>query len=251
MTGIIGKPLPRVEGADKVSGALPYAADHYKPGTLWGKVLRSPHPHARILNVDVSRARKLPGVKAIVTAADIDPRLIGAVLHDMPVLAKDRVRYVGEDIAAVAATDADTAEEAIHLIDVDYEELPAVFDPLEAMNPEAPLLHPEYQRYHGPKTKAPRLKNIQTLVRGGRGDIQRGFDEADQIFENSFRTQLVHQGYLEPYAITVEVDRQGRLAIWVCNQSVFKLRKVLGEYLDMPVEMITIHPSNMGGSFGA
>jgi carbon-monoxide dehydrogenase large subunit len=185
------------------------------------------------------------------TAADVNPRLIGAVLQDMPVLAQDRVRYVGEDIAAVAAIDADIAEEAVHLIDVEYEELPAVFDPLEAMKPGAPVLHPDYEQYVGPKTKAPGMKNIQTLVRRGKGDLQRGFGESDKIFENSFRTQLVHQGYIEPYAVTVEVDKQGRLAIWVCNQSMFKLRKVLGEYLDMPVEMITVHPSNMGGSFGA
>ncbi len=130
---IIGQPLPRVEGAEKVSGALSYTADHYRPGTLWGKVLRSPYPHARIVNVDINQAKNLSGVKAIVTAADLDPRLIGAVLQDMPVLASDRVRYVGEDIAAVAAVDADTAEEAVHLIDVEYEELPTVFDPLEAM----------------------------------------------------------------------------------------------------------------------
>ena len=252
MTGkIIGQPLPRVEGAEKVSGAWLYAADNVRPGMLWGKVLRSPYPHARILNVDVSRAKNLPGVKAIVTAADVNARLIGAVLQDMPVLAQDRVRYVGEDIAAVAAVDTDTAEEAIHLIDVDYEELPAVFDPLEAIKPDAPVLHPEYESYQGPKTKAPALKNIQTLVRASKGDIERGFAESDEIFENSFRTQLVHQGYLEPYAITVEVDKQGRLAIWAANQSVFKLRKVLGEYFDAPLEMITIHPSNMGGSFGA
>jgi CO/xanthine dehydrogenase Mo-binding subunit len=248
---IIGQPLPRVEGADKVSGALRYAADHLRPGMLWGKVLRSAYPHARILNIDVSRAKNLTGVKAIVTAADVNQRLVGAVLQDMPVLAVDRVRYVGEDIAAVAAIDADTAEEAVHLIDIEYEELPAVFDPLEAMKPEAPLLHPDYVSYRGPKTKAPALKNVQTLVKGGKGDIERGFAESDRIFENSFRTQLVHQGYIEPYAITVEVDKQGRLAIWVTNQSVFKLRKVLGEYFDMPVETITIYPSNMGGSFGA
>ena len=107
-----------------------YTADHYRPGTLWVKVLRSPYAHARIVNIDISRAKNLSGVKAIVTAADLDPQLIGAVLKDMPVLAQDRVRYVGEDIAAVAAVDADTAEEAIHLIDVEYEELPTVFDPL-------------------------------------------------------------------------------------------------------------------------
>ncbi|MBM4298452.1 MAG: hypothetical protein FJ143_12010, partial [Deltaproteobacteria bacterium] len=221
---VIGQSLPRVEGADKVSGALRYAADHSRPGMLWGKVLRSPYPHALIRNIDVSRAKRLPGVKGVLTAADVNPRLIGAVLQDMPVLAQDRVRYVGEDIAAVAAIDADTAEEAIHLIDVEYEELPAVFDPIEAMKPEAPVLHPDYERYQGPKTKAPQLKNIQTLVRGGKGDLQRGFDESDEIFENGFRTQLVHQGYIEPYAVTVEVDKQGRLALWVCNQSMFKLR---------------------------
>jgi CO/xanthine dehydrogenase Mo-binding subunit len=251
MNGIIGKPLPRVEGAEKVNGALRYAADTLRPGTLWGKVLRSPYPHARILNIDTSKARKVPGVKAIITAADVNPRLIGAVLQDMPVLAQDRVRYVGEEIAAVAAIDANMAEEAVNLIDVEYEQLPAVFDPLEAMKPDAPVLHPDYANYHGPKTKAPELKNVQTLVRGGKGDIARGFAESDRIFENSFRTQLIHQGYIEPYAITVEVDQQGRLAIWVANQSVFKLRKVLGEYFDMPLEMITVHPSNMGGSFGA
>src|SRR5919109_1141144 len=248
---IIGQPLPRVEGADKVSGALRYAADHHRPGTLWGKVLRSPYPHARILNIDVTRAKNLPGVRAVITAADVNQRLIGAVLHDMPVLAQDGVRYVGEDIGGVAAIDAAPAEEAVHLIDVEYEPLPAVFDPLEAITAEVPLLHPDYQSYEGPKTKAPHLRNVQTLVRAAKGDIERGFAESDHIFENTFRTQLVHQGYIEPYAITVEVDKQGRLAIWVANQSVFKLRKVLGEYLDMPVEMITIHPSNMGGSFGA
>ena len=248
---VIGQPMPRVEGADKVSGALPYAADHYRPGSLWGKVLRSPYSHARILNVDVSKARRLAGVKAVITAADVNPRLIGAVLQDMPLLAQDRVRYVGEDIAAVAAIDANVAEEAVHLIDVEYEQLPAVYDPLDAMKPEAPDLHADYASYRGPRTMMPHLKNVQTLVRGGKGDIERGFAEADDIFENSFRTQLMHQGYIEPYAITVSVDKQGRLAIWVANQSVFKLRKVLGEYLDMPVQMITIYPSNMGGSFGA
>ena len=253
MTGkIIGRPLPRVEGAEKVSGALCYTRPIIIGPALCGARCCAVPMLMRVSSTSISAGRKiLSGVKAIVTAADLDPQLIGAVLKDMPVLAQDRVRYVGEDIAAVAAVDADTAEEAIHLIDVEYEELPAVFDPLEAMTPEAPVLHPDYERYQGPKTKAPTLKNIQTLVRASKGDIERGFAESDQVFENSFRTQLVHQGYLEPYAITVEVDKQGRLAIWVTNQSVFKLRKVLGEYFDMPLEMITIHPSNMGGSFGA
>ena len=248
---VIGRPMPRVEGAEKVSGALRFAADAFRPEVLWGKVLRSSFPHARIVHIDVSKAQKLPGVKAIITAADINPRLVGAMLQDMPVLARDRVRYVGEDIAAVAAIDADVAEEALHLIDIEYEELPTVFDPMEAMKPEAPVLHPDYSSYRGPRTKVPDLKNVQTLVKGGKGDIQKGFAESDHIFENSFRTQLVHQGYIEPYACTVDVDGQGRIAVWVANQAFFKLRKALAEYLEISAEQITIHPSNMGGSFGA
>jgi CO/xanthine dehydrogenase Mo-binding subunit len=248
---IIGRSLPRVEGAEKVSGALRYAADTVRPGMLWGKVLRSALPHARIINIDVSRAKKLPGVKGIITAPDVNPRLIGAVLQDMPVFARDRVRYVGEEIAAVAAIDADLAEEAVHLIDVEYEDLPAVFDPLEAMKPETPVLHPDYASYRGPRTKMPELKNVQTLVTAAKGNIGKGFAESDHIFANSFRTQLVHQGYIEPYACTVDVDGEGRVFVWVANQAFFKLRKTMAEYLEIPPQQITIHPSNMGGSFGA
>lgn len=248
---IIGQPLPRVEAAAKVSGQCRYAADVVRPGTLWGRVLRSPMPHARILRVDVEKARRLPGVKAVITAADMNPKLVGATLEDMPLLARDRVRYVGEEIAAVAAVDRDVAEEAVGLIDVEYEPLPTVYDPLEAIAPDAPLLHPDYAGYEGPPTKAPDLRNVQTLVRGAKGDIARGFAEADHIFENTFRTQLVHQGYIEPYACTVETDSAGRVAVWVANQAMFKLRRVLAAYLELPEDDITIHPSNMGGSFGA
>ena len=248
---VIGQPLPRVEGVAKVGGGLCYAADVLRPGSLWGKVLRSPLPHARILNIEASRALSLPGVKAVVTAADMKTTLVGATLRDMPVMARDRVRFIGEEIAAVAAVDADTAEEAMQLIDVQYEDLPAVFDPLEAMKPEAPILHPDYPTYKGPKTMALELKNVQTLVRGGKGEIEKGFAESDYVFEKTYRTQLVHQGYIEPYACTVEVDGQGRVAIWVANQAFFKLRRVLAEYLDLAPEDITIYPSNMGGSFGA
>jgi len=170
--GPIGQPIPRVEGPAKVTGLIKYTADVDRPGVLWGKVLRSPLPHARILNVDTSRARNLPGVKAVITGRDVSPRLVGASLKDMPVLAQDRVRYVGEEVAAVAAVDADTAEEAVALIQVEYEELPAVFDPVEAMKPDAPIMHPDYVSYQGPLTKAPDLGNVQTLVQQGKGDIE-------------------------------------------------------------------------------
>jgi len=130
MTNIsVGKSLPRVEGAAKVTGAMRYTADIIRPGNLWGKILHSPLPHARILHIDTSKATALPGVKAVITGADVAPRLVGATIRDLPVLARERVRYSGEDVAAVAAVDQNTAEEAVHLIEVEYEELPAVFDP--------------------------------------------------------------------------------------------------------------------------
>ena len=249
--GPVGKPIPRVEGPAKVTGRTKYTADIFRPGSLLGKTLRSPFPHARILNVDTSKAKTLPGVKAIITAHDVSGRLIGANLKDMPVLARDRVRFIGEEIAAVAATDADTAEEAVALIHVDYEELPAVFDALEAMKPEAPLIHPDYPTYDGPRTKAPELRNVQTLVQQSKGDIEKGFAESDYVFEDVYKTQMVHQGYIEPHACLVEVDGNGRVAVWSSNQGMFKLRNELAEYLDLQKVDVTIHPANIGGSFGA
>ena len=249
--GPVGQPIPRVEGPAKVTGLIKYTSDVDRPGILWGKVLRSPLPHARILNIDMSRARNLPGVKAVITGRDVSPRLVGASLKDMPVLARDRVRYVGEEIAALAAVDSDTAEEAIELIQVDYEELPAVFDPLEAMKAEAPIIHPDYASYEGPPTKAPELRNVQTLVQQGKGDIEKGFAESEHIFENVYQTQMVHQGYIEPHACLVEVDGNGRVAVWSSNQGMFKLRSELAEYLELKEADIIVHPANIGGSFGA
>ena len=249
--GPLGQPIPRVEGPAKVTGLLKYTADFDRPGILWGKVLRSPLPHARILNIDTSKAETLPGVKAIITARDVAPRLVGASLKDMPVLARDRVRYVGEEVAAVAAIDADTAEEAVALIQVDYEELAAVFDPVEAMKPDAPLIHPDYASYEGPRSKAPDLRNVQTLVQQGKGDMERGFAESDYVFENVYQTQMVHQGYIEPHACLVAVDGDGRVAVWSSNQGMFKLRNELAEYLELKETDIIVHPANIGGSFGA
>jgi CO/xanthine dehydrogenase Mo-binding subunit len=226
--GPVGQPIPRVEGPAKVTGVIKYTADVDRPGILWGKTLRSPLPHARLLNINTDRAKNLPGVKAVITAHDVSSRLVGASLKDMPVLAQDRVRYVGEEVAAVAAIDDDTAAEAITLIHVDYEELPAVFDPLEAMKPDAPLIHPEYATYEGPSSKAPELRNVQTLVQQSKGDIDKGFADSDYVFENTYQNQMVHQGYIEPHACLVEVDGYGRVAVWSSNQGMFKLRKRVG-----------------------
>jgi len=150
---IVGTSVPRGEGGGKVSGQTVYAADVKLPGLLWAKILRSPHPHARVRRVDVSRAEKVPGVCAIITGADVEGFLIGKQIRDMPVLCWDKVRFIGDRVAAVAAETVDAAEEAIHLIEVDYELLPAVFDPLEAMAPTAPKLHDNVADYDGAPKK--------------------------------------------------------------------------------------------------
>ena len=149
----IGRPVTRQEGPDKVSGTFLYSADVNLPGMLWGKVLRSPHPHARIVSIDVSAAEALPGVRAVITGKDTAGMRVGRMVRDVPLLAEDVVRFVGEKVAAVAADDPDTAEEALLLIDVEYEPLPAVFDPVEAMDPSSHLVHegnPVFETSSGP-----------------------------------------------------------------------------------------------------
>ena len=135
---VVGRPVTRQEGPDKVSGTFLYSADVALPGMIWGKVLRSPFPHARIVNIDATRARSLAGVRAVITGKDTAGMRVGRMVRDVPLLAEDTVRFVGEKVAAVAAVDPDTAEEALTRIDVEYEPLPAIFDPLEAMEPGAP-----------------------------------------------------------------------------------------------------------------
>jgi CO/xanthine dehydrogenase Mo-binding subunit len=246
----IGRSVPRVDGPAKVSGACVYTADVSGARTLWGKFYRSPLPHARIVNVDTGKAKKVPGVKAVIAASDVSPRREGYTLQDKPIFARDRVLYSGEKIAGVAAVDKDAAEEAVALIEVEYEELPAVFDPLEAMQPEAPLLHPEYSSYLGPPSMAPDLKNVQSVMRAAKGDLERGFAESDEIFENTFRTQMVHQGFIEPRACLVDIDGEGRIQVWFCHQSSFKVRRWMATHLGISEERIIVHPVALGGSFG-
>src|SRR5439155_24590090 len=143
-----GKPESRVDGALKVTGAARYAGDYHPPGTLWAKFLTSPVPHALIRSIDTTKARALPGVRAVLTGSDMGPRRFGKVLYDQPVLAYERVRFVGERVAAVAAETVEAAEEAVSLISVDYEDLPVVFDGEDALRADAPLLHPHASQYH-------------------------------------------------------------------------------------------------------
>src|SRR5918992_4004106 len=167
----IGQPTTRVEGQEKVTGATRYTADISLPGVLWGRALRSPLPHARIVRVDTAQAQQVPGVHAVLTGADVRGIRYGRRLHDVPVLAEDRVRFVGERVAAVAAEDRDAAEEALVLIDVEYQELPAVFDPLQALEEDAPLLHPEVNSYFGLPKPLEKPSNAFVWDTWGKGNV--------------------------------------------------------------------------------
>jgi CO/xanthine dehydrogenase Mo-binding subunit len=249
---VIGTSVPRIEGPEKVTGRAHYAADIDLPGMLWGKVLRSPYPHARILGIDASEAWRVPGVRAVVTGLDIPGHRMGKILRDMPVLCWDRVRYVGDRVAAVAAETADAAEEALKLIRVDYEELPAVFDPIEALKPEAPLLHDNAAAYEGAPQKimATDVHNGQTRLAWGKGDVEEGFRQADLILEHSFWIPSRHQGYLEPYASLVAIDDDGRVQAWCSSKAPFRARLQMAQAVGIPEEQIRVNVTYVGGDFG-
>jgi len=253
----IGEAVRRVDGRLKVTGAATYAADVSVRGCLWGAILRSPLPHARMLRVDVSRAQRLPGVKAALTGADTGGTLYGRAIADIPVLCTDRVRFIGDPVAAVAAVDRETAEDALQLIDVDYEELPAVFDPFAAMQPGAPILHPEFARYRRdlrqpgwPDEPMPDIPNLCSYRLTVSGDPERGFREADLVFEHTYRTPAEYQGYIEPHSCTVSAEPSGTVRIWASTKSPFVLRALLARDLELAPESIIVEPVYVGGDFG-
>ncbi len=246
---IVGQPLGKLEGIGKVSGQARYSGDVTLPGLIWGKALRSPLPHARILRIDTSRARALPGVLTVLTAQDLPDILVGRRMFDMPMLARDRVRFVGEKVAVVAAVDPDIAEEALALIDVEYEDLPAVFDPVEAIRDGAPILHENPGAYDGAPSERPH-PNVQSVLRFKLGDVEAGFGKADRIFEHTFRTQLDHQGYLEPHAGVVAIDDDGRVQVWASNKMPFRLKELLSHALQLAPQQIRVNLTPIGGDFG-
>jgi len=246
---VVGKPIGRLDGIEKVSGEARYSGDVTLPGLVWGKTLRSPLPHARILRIDTSRAKALAGVLAVLTARDLPNILVGRRMFDMPLLARDRVRFIGERVAAVAALDPDIAEEALALIDVEYEDLPAVFDPVEAIKDGAPILHDDPGAYEGAPPERPH-PNVQSVLRFKLGDVEAGFREADRVFEHTFRTQLAHQGYLEPHAGVVAIDEDGRVQVWASNKMPFRLKELLSLALQLPPAQIRVNLTPIGGDFG-
>jgi carbon-monoxide dehydrogenase large subunit len=256
----VGKRVPRVEGPEKVTGQAKYAADVVPAGMLWAKTLRSPHPHARIVSIDTARASGLPGVHAVVTGRDVPPTMVGRMFRDLPVIARDVVRFIGDRVAAVAAESPEIAVAALDLIDVEYEPLPAVFDAVEAMGSGAPVLHPEIGTYDYVPDPPPQwpiphqipdhVSNAQSYVSWRRGDLDQGFAAADVVVENEFRTSPTHQAYIEPSSATVLIDDGGRVHVWMTHKNPFPARAWLAQSLGLPEDRIVFEFVRLGGDFG-
>ncbi len=257
---VIGTRPVRHDGIDKVTGRAVYGADVTLPGMLHGKVLRSPHAHARIVSIDPGRALALPGVKAVVTGADLPQAQdreeavgegVSNPLHlSQNVLAHEKVLYDGHAVAAVAATNPHIAAEAVDLIEVRYEVLPPVLDVRDAMREDAPVLHPDLRTRDG-ETEAPdRPTNVAAVTRFERGDIDEGFAAADEILERTFDTAMVHQGYIEPHNAVAQVNPDGQATLWCSTQGSFDVRRLCCDVLGLPLSRLRVVPAEIGGGFG-
>jgi CO/xanthine dehydrogenase Mo-binding subunit len=254
MAAVPAAPATRIDGVEKVTGEATYAADVRRPGLLQGKVLRSPHAHARIVHIDTSRARALPGVAAVLSGGDLPDYRVGRSMRDMPVLAVEKVRFIGEKVAAVAAETAEIAEEAIALIEVEYEELPAVFDPMDAKAPGAPLVHdPAWVLAHKTPEQRPAdyPNSVSNPVSGASVDeIEAALAGADYVFEHTFHTPIQHQAYLEPHSCLVEIDERDVAHIWASNKAPFLLLNYLREGIGLQRDQVELHLLPLGGDFG-
>jgi 4-hydroxybenzoyl-CoA reductase alpha subunit len=237
---VVGKREPMLDAADKATGRARFTDDLAYPGMLHGKILRSPLPHAKILRVDLSGAMKVTGVKAAICGKDIPRKKYGIVpmAKDEYALAIDKVRYIGDDVAAVVATSLDAAEEALSRIRVDYEPLPAVFDPVEAMKPGAPVIHEEVP------------DNVSAKIRKEFGNVEKAFSESDFVFEDTFETQAINHCPLEPQAALARVDHSGKVTLWSSTQIPFFLRRNLATTLDIPESNVRVIKPKVGGGFG-
>ncbi len=267
---VVGTRPIRHDGTDKVTGRARYGADVHLPGLLHASLLRSPHPHARIVSIDASRAHALPGVKAVVTSADL-PQPSGKVVElgegamvnpkfmSNNCLASGKALYKGHAVAAVAATSPHIAEQALSLIDVEYEVLPSVIDVLEAMKDGAPILHERLANLSKAGIRPGGLRseedegpssNVANHFVFEVGDPEQGFQEADVVIEREFRTSTVHQGYIEPHSATALWNADGNLTIWCSTQGQFGVRDHTATMLGMPVSKIKVVPMEIGGGFG-
>jgi CO/xanthine dehydrogenase Mo-binding subunit len=256
---VVGTRPIRPDGVDKVTGRALFAADTRASGMLWGKILRSPHAHARIVAIDTSKAEALPGVHAVVTAADFpDIPSEEAFVGEGPmnfrdlalnVMARKKVLYEGHALAALAATTQEIADQALALIDVTYEVLPHVIDVEQAMAPDAPVLHDDmFTAGVNPKPEKP--SNIAKVVTFKKGDVEAGFKDAEVIVEGSYTTQPVHQAYLEPHACLATHAADGQVSIHSSSQGHFMIRAYTAKLLGIPMSNIRVNPAEIGGGFG-
>ena len=247
---VLGRNYPRVDAYDKVTGRATYASDVYLPGMLACKLLPSTRTHARIVKIDTSRAAELPGVHCVITGADFpDIRFGSGALKDRYIMPTEVVNFVGEPIAAVAADDEATAQEAIELIEVEYEDLPAVINPLASMASGASTVHPDLESYEGYGFTMGH--NVSTLLDADRGDVEQALKDSDVVIEDVYRSQGINQGFLEPMACVVEVEPNGRLVVYASTQGPYQIRAGLAAVLDVPVSRIRVVAMELGGGFGA
>ena len=270
---VVGRSVPRVDALEKVTGAAKYGADVHPPGMLYGKIVRSEFPHANILHIDTSQAEKLPGVRAIITQADVE--------SGRKVFASDKVLYFGEPLAAVAAIDPDIAEEAVDLIKIEYEPLPVVQDVMQAIKPAAPRLHSDEpkdallrrairntlkqlsrddsedrsEEKSQLEVQLEMLKedvyyNISAETHTEVGDVDKGFAESDVVVEDTYTIPRVHQTYMEPHVSVASVDSAGKVTVWASTQGPFAIRSGIAGTLGIPLSQINVIPTIMGGGFG-
>lgn len=248
---VVGKPLPRLDGLEKALGTAVFGDDVSLPGaSLVGRVLRSPLAHARIVRVDVEAARKLPGVRAVLTGRDIPDVRYGDIVQDRRALALEKVRHVGDPVALVAAEDAEAAEAALALIRVEYEELPALLDPFQALSEERVLVHEDAAQYEAPRSFE-RRGNICACKVGELGDPDAAWERAEVVIEGEFVTHEVHAGYIEPHAALASVDRAGKVTIWTTTQGSYGCRKHTARVMGLPLSKVNVVPTVVGGGFGA
>lgn len=246
---VVGHRLPRLDSPAKVTGLQTYGTDVVLPGMLYGKLFRSPVPHASIRRVDVRAALAISGVRAVITAADIPRAWYGPAVKDMTALAAGRVRYINEPIAAVAATSLEIAEQAVAAIEAEFDPLPAVFDPEAALAPGAPLIHPDWAEY----TALPVLSrggNVASHSRIHHGDVEAAFSACFRVYEHHFTTPSVHAGYTEPRAATARWEGDGSLTVWSNGQLPYEVQATLADILQLPVSRIRVLVPGIGGGFG-
>ena len=258
---VVGTRPIRHDGADKVTGHAKYGADYHTAGLLYGKILRSPHAHARIKSIDTSKAEALPGVRAVVTAKDFPPTAPGEEFHQdtlgeenmkyrrEQILASHKALFKGHPVAGVAAASPHVAEEALSLIDVEYEVLPHVMTAPEGMEEGAPLLHDDVRTKEA-GGQGDKLSNVAEHQQFKSGDIEKGFADADVVIEREFNTAMVHQGYIEPHNCTVHWNNDDRVYIWNSTQAPFEVKDVTAAVLGVPFSDATLTPMEIGGGFG-